>query len=608
LRSRSGLASSVLEIEHAGRIRSAVSVVSSATSSTTGRVGWRLSVRPEWLPFPLGAALFGLALALRVWGLTQSVTADDQDWIGRSADFSRAVQKGTLRDTYQSAHPGVPIMWVAYLVVTPDQLAVLTRYDNDNSRLVKSSAYLPALFNVRRALAGYAATLTVVLAFLTWRLFGVGPGILAGLLLAAEPFLVAHGQLFSTDTMLALLMAISVLSAVVYFDGRGDRLYLLGSGLAAGLAFSTKAPAILLFGFVPLLGLLWTVRRDQADRGRWEWRSIPRLVLRGPGATLLRDLLLWGGVAGLIYVLAWPSLWVDPVGTMLRLERGVRGIGESPRRWGNFFLGQSYSDEDVALLLRPVFYPIVTALRLSPITCVGLLALATLALARRWRARLGFRDLDRRVLALVGYVVLYTAMMTLSPKKLDRYLLPVYPALVILAALGLWWAVRRWLPLRWQWPAVAALGLGQVALVVSVEPYPLSFYNPLLGGAPVARQVMIVGWGEGLDQVATYLNQQSDADAVVAVSLYKDQLVPWLRGNGVRLEDWRKANYLVNYVNMEQRNLIPAPLQELVRTTTPDFTASINGIAYAQVYRIPTEIREQSGRERGPRPNDVPHP
>src|SRR4030095_16243212 len=114
-------------------------------------------------------------------------------------------------------------------------------------------------------------------------------------------FLVAHGQLFSTDTMLALLMAISVLSAVVYFDGRGDRLYLLGSGLAAGLAFSTKAPAILLFGFVPLLGLLWTVRRDQADRGRWEWRSIPRLVLRGPGATLLRDLLLWGGVAGLIY-------------------------------------------------------------------------------------------------------------------------------------------------------------------------------------------------------------------------------------------------------------------------------------------------------------------
>jgi hypothetical protein len=117
-----------------------------------------------------------------------------------------------------------------------------------------------------------------------------------------------------------------------------------------------------------------------------------------------------------------------------------------------------------------------------------------------------------------------------------------------------------------------------------------------------------VGWGEGLDQVADYLNQQPDARQIVAVSLYKDQIVPLFRGNGARVEDWQRGNVLVMYVNMEQRGLVPAPLQELVATTPPDHTVWINGIAYARIYRIPAEIRERAGREAGPRPNAVPHP
>jgi hypothetical protein len=315
----------------------------------------------------------------------------------------------------------------------------------------------------------------------------------------------------------------------------------------------------------------------------------------------------------------WPALWVAPIDTLSRLERGVRGVGESPRRWGNFFLGQTYDDEDVPLLLWPIFYPLVTALRLSPVTFVGLLVLLGLSVRRvlvafsspvgRVAACGARRRVGRRqVAALAGYVALFTIMMTISPKKLDRYLLPVYPALVILAAFGLWLLIRRWLPGRLHWPAVAALGVCQVALLVSVEPYPLSFYNPLLGGAPVARQTMIVGWGEGLDQVAAYLDRQPNARAIVAVSLYKDQIVPLYRGNGARLEDWSKGTHLVSYVNMEQRGLLPDPLVELVTTTPPEHTVWINGVAYARVYRIPTEVRMRFRDDPGPRPNSVPHP
>jgi 4-amino-4-deoxy-L-arabinose transferase-like glycosyltransferase len=419
---------------------------------------------------------------------------------------------------------------------------------------------------------------------------------------------VAHGQLFSRDALLATLMAVSVLAALVYFDRRGHRCFLLISGLAAGLAFSTKAPAIVLFAFIPLVGLL------SACAGRRSGRVAERRAARGwrmsraDGTGLLRDLVLWGVMAGLIYVAIWPALWGDPLGTLLRLERGVLGVGASPRRWGNFFLGHVYDGDDVAVLLWPIFYPLVTALRLSPVAFAGLLVLVGALVVRRAAPRPGGWRPDRRVVALGGYVALFTVVMTLSPKKLDRYLLPVFPVLDILAALGLWLALRRWLPGRLRWPAVALLGACQVALLASVEPYPLSFYNPVLGGATVARQTMIVGWGEGLDQVAAYLDQQPDARAIVAVSLYKDQIVPLYRGNGARLEDWTKGSHLVTYVNMEQRGLVPAPLRELVATTSPDFTVWINGIVYARVYRIPPEVLERPGSRTGPRPNAVPQP
>ncbi len=572
------------------------SVVPLPTAITPARP---LAVR-SWPPVAFGVALYILALGLRLWGLGQSVTADDQDWIGRAVDFAGAVEQHKPRNTYQSAHPGVPALWVATLVMSPGQVRELEARDAEQATLVRSPSYLPVLISTRRALASYAAMLVVVTALLVWRLFGVGPGVLAGLLLAAEPFLVAHSQVFGPDMLMAELMAVSVLAALAYVDGRGGRAYLVGSGVAAGLALSAKAPAILLFGFVPLLGLAFTL----AGAGPYQQAG----TRRGRVPAFVRDMLLWGGVAALVFVAIWPVLWVDPLGAISRLILEVRGVGESPRRWGNFFLGTVTTTDDVAPLLRPIFYPVVTAFRLSPITCLGLLAGAVAAVAG-WRRGSPWRsDWWRRGAVLAAYVALFGLMMTMSPKKIDRYLLPVYPVLALLAALGLWWVLRHPLAARLRWPAVALLGVGQALLVASVQPYPLSFYNPLLGGAAVAQRVMIIGWGEGLDQIAAYLDRQPNAERIVVVSLYKDQILPHFRGKGVRLDEWQKADYLATYVNMEQRGLVPLPLQDLVATAEPDLTVRISGIAYARLYRIPTALREQTAPRSSPRPNIVPRP
>jgi 4-amino-4-deoxy-L-arabinose transferase-like glycosyltransferase len=452
----------------------------------------------------VGLAILMLALGARLYGLGQYLTADDQDWVRRTIGFGRAVERGRFRDTFQSGHPGVPVLWLAYQAIGSQRIAALNAADVNDTQFEKSPAYLGAVVDVRLVLAFHTAALAVAITWLCWRLFGARTAILAGLLLACEPFLVAHGQLFETDAMLAALMMLSVLSGLVYCEGRGGWAFWLGSGLLAGLAFSTKAPAILLFGFIPLVAVTYCALglgrwRQAGSRLTWTDRR-PRLRLdRATLKPLYRDLALWGLAAGLLYIVLWPAMWVDPLRTLLRLERSVRSVGESPRRWGNFFLGTIYDDEDVALVLRPLFYPLVTALRLSPITFVGLVLLAA-TFARRLVA---FRARPVRVsgpaLAIGLYVLLYTAMMTISPKKLDRYLMPAYPALVILGALGLR-AMLRWVQApRLTWAMIAGLGLAQAVLIAEVQPYSLSFYNPLLGGTAMARRTTVVGWGEGLD-------------------------------------------------------------------------------------------------------------
>jgi len=100
--------------------------------------------------------------------------------------------------------------------------------------------------------------------------------------------------------------------------------------------------------------------------------------------------------------------------------------------------------------------------------------------------------------------------MTLGAKEFGRYLLPVFPIVDLLAAVG--WAelLRRWLPAaRARWlPSLLTLGLAIAQFVVlwPTRPNYFPYHNPLLGGARTAQRMLLVGWGEGLEGAAVHLN------------------------------------------------------------------------------------------------------
>ena len=211
---------------------------------------------------------------------------------------------------------------------------------------------------------------------------------------------------------------------------------------------------------------------------------------------------------------------------------------------------------------------------------------------------------NRRPLGmLLLFCLLFTIFMTLGAKKFDRYLLPIYPPLDLVAGVG-WVTAVTWIRQQQprQWAQVSAplillvALLGQATGTASGYPYYFSYYNPLLGGTPQAPQVMMVGWGEGLDQAAHFLNQQPGAaERQVATGIwsttfsyyYKGPVISSRFNPGMRVvEDWKDSDYYVLYINEVQREKVSRELIDYFAALKPVHVVRINGLDYVNIYDI----------------------
>lgn len=514
-------------------------------------------------PISILSVCFALAVVSRLIGLNLAITADEGYWIHRTIRFGAALARGDLASTYRTGHPGVTTMWVGLIGVGPGRLAPFlgSRYI-DPIVFEGAPGYLEVLAAARYAVAMTTAALFVLCVALAWRLLGPAPALLGGLLLLLDPYLLGSSRLLHVDALLAPLMTVSMLAGLIYWLRGGRWPYLALSGLAGGLALLTKTPAVYLALYLGLVTLV--VARP--------WRGAARLV----------PLAAWGVIACLVYFALWPALWVDPVQQLRKVLDFTLSTGGTPHLLSNYFLGNNISTDP-----GPLYYPVALAFRLGPVTLVSLVAL----LAGRWAGRAEARP----AIWLVAYVILFASFMTLGPKKLDRYMLPAIMVLDLLAGVGLWMLATRLTAHGLRLAVLVAPLALQVALFWQSYPYPLAFYNPLLGGAAGAQRAIMVGWGEGLEQTAAYLNRQPGAEKLVAATLYHHVLRPRFRGSTVPIVEPTQLDYYVLYVNMAQRNLIPVAVQQAMAAGPPEFTAVVQGVEFAWVYRVTGLVQEQPG-------------
>ncbi len=535
----------------------------------------------------VGIAIVLLAILLpRIIALDLFVTPDENKWLTRSANFYHALGQRDFASTLQKGHPGVTTMWAGVA-------GFLVRYPSYRGselgqvmRPLKLDRYLRRVAQIQpleilvasRYFIIFGNAFVLILGFFYARsLIGTPVAILGFLLIAFDPFHIALTRILHTDGSLSSLLFLSILAFISYLHQR-KILDIFVSGAAAGLGFLTKSPGFIIIPTIGLIALLDFMRTFSTH----EEISLYRRIWG-----YLWPLMAWGSVALLFFVLLWPAMWVAPQQTFTSVLSQAIGYAEEGHGSPVFFNGTISESGDLGIEFF-YFYPLTYLWRSTPVVLVGLLGVIIGYIKKR--EPLDQPETRTTVIGLLIFIVIFTIVMTLGNKKFDRYILPVYPPLDLIAAIGLvtlvHWVTKKVHTSAIQYGIyliyVAIIGL-QMFWSLKTFPYYLSYYNPFMGGSKKAPDVMQIGWGEGIDQAARYLNNKPNSENFRVDSWYFEGSFSYFYNPTYSL--FPDADYAVIYAHQWQRST-PRELLAYISERTPEHTIWINGIEYVRIYKI----------------------
>lgn len=473
-----------------------------------------------------------VAVLPRVLDLGAFLSPDEERWRLNTVGFADGLRTGNLKALYQQPHPGITNMWLTWATIDK-----------------------PTWAERKFPLAAGIAALIVVATLLALRLWGWWMGAAVGFVLALHPYFIGHSRILAMDALLSILLVLALLALLLWLEERRIRWVVLSS-VFGGLAILSKLAGAVIIPFV--VGVLgWLLLR----------RS---LSLRATLGTLAAWLL--GAVAAI--VLLFPTIAVHPAVVL----RGARE-----------FISQEHFQHP-AHALGPRWYPEALLIFTTPLQLLALAGLVGLPRASA-RAR-------RHLAVLAGFAALFFLAMQFSTKKGDRYLLPdfiLFDVIAVLLLAELLGALGRWprggLVRRFVVVLIAAAAAWQVWNVVTLHPYTLAYRNPLFRSVALHRPM---GWGEGLDLAAEYLNAKPGSEQFLVASYYEGPFEYRFRGNVTSVERLAREplegvnpDYVVLYRTMIGRGPTrwETKVLEQFKSRTPERIISLNGEEYVWIYR-----------------------
>lgn len=488
------------------------------------------------LPF----LIFFLSLLARSAALGRYITPDEPTWVYRSLQFREALLAGNWSGTLVAGHPGVITTWLGALA-----MSIQTLFSAESREayawLVKIAFLTPDNVEAFKRLAVFldGGRLAIILVnslgiagiyLLVRRLWGDKAALLAGVFLALDPFLAGLSGLLHVDGLSTTFVTLSLLALAVGVRPRESQpaeRRALGwpalAGLMAALAVLSKTPTLLLLP-ISGLALLWSIVRDR------------RTSMRARLTTFLVRSVAWGMAFLATMLILFPALWASPAAVLGTVGGSAnRHLDEALRE--TFFLGQ------VAFVHGPAFYPVVLLWRLSPILWLAVLPLGWLMAARKSGAKPAARYDVFSILLLVAWVLLFLVLITSAAKKFDRYILPVVPAILVLAAL-IWSQLATRRPSAAKAITITAIAIQTLFWLVFAA-FPLMAYNPLVGGPRTAVNVLPVGWGEAVSIAGGRLGDSAADDR--AISPIAPALAPFFAGRTLveGYDDPATADYII---------------------------------------------------------------
>lgn len=557
-------------------------------------------------------AVFAVALLPRVTDLNVFLTADEDDQIMFASLFLKSTLEGDPSNALVLGYPGVPTLALGamgvglrYALHYADLLPLpwvtadlMTTLEETTRQFGIFTHPLDFILWVRLPMVIMAAFCVMIIYLLSRRLLNRTLALVGTLMIAFDPFILAHTRVIHVDAPLAYFMFIAFLAFMVYLV-EGHWRFLVASGLFAGLAALSKTGPSVFLGPILLMGGLFYVKLYPCPSEQMRRRYWRRLFIALFGCGLM---------GGLAFFALWPTMWNQPTQAISWIIKNLQAVNQAAHPTTGVFWGGGVTDQS------PFYYLVVFPYHLTPLVTIGLLAsLMMLAVGlRRYWQNLPFKFARELPLALslLSYLILFIAPVSLVSRRGDRYILPVYFAAALLAVIGLWWLIgfiyqqisnvdgsgsarmrSLFRPQLFHRPyLLSSIVALQIANTLVYSPYYLSYYNPLLGGGEAAAHRLNIGWGEGLDQAARYLNNNNDGQTKQVAAWYSNQFAPFYDGYTVDLSDQTSAlysDYTVFYLNQVQRGFPSAEILDYFRQREPLHVVSLGGVDYAWIYEGP---------------------
>ena len=517
----------------------------------------------KYLPLFLLLIFSVLFFATRLPGLKDDViNPDGAAWHYRSEQFIVGIKNKQFEKTYQHYHPGVTLMWIAGTAVEVyKKVSGVTAYDISNFPnfdLVSKISIISVQF-----------LLTLLLIYLLSKIIGFKKSILTVSLFTFEPFFIGNSRLYHMDILLTLLLLNSILLAYLNMKNPGFWKSIL-TGFFLALSFLTKSLAIGALFFVVFYTIFYLSHTDKKDK---IFSTVAFIVL-----------------SFVIFVFAlFPALWVKPVYFLSDIFKEVARVGV---RKGHEQLVMGEYTERAGIL----FYPLVILLKTSPFLILGVILCVYFFVKSFHNLKKKFRDgwefvFDFNSFLFVFYLGYFLGM-SFFAKKIDRYMLIVFPFLSYCAVIGYKKFYQNLKSFSGKIVFRILLFLLIVFFVgfpvINLYPYYFTYTSPLFGTSENANK--IIGqkpFGVGIPKLKeVILERYSDKyggepklgfyDSIPMKTIYPNSKVFDVRTYG-------PSNYdlLILAINEEMPEKV---LENKQYVFEKDYSLWINGLEYWRIY------------------------
>lgn len=549
-------------------------------------------------------------LAPRLPGVDSFVTLDEPSWLSQGANFYYALGQREFENTVYEYQPAVTTMWIiatAMHLYFPEFRGFGQGYlDYEKGRLdpfMYGKGYDPlVLLEYARLIQIFILLfLFLFLYYLLQKLIPKWVAAFAIIFASFDPFFLGHNRMLDHESMVALFVLVSVLSLTVYLVQDKKFVFLVISGVSAGLAQLTKSSAIAILAPVGILLLIQFIqnREDGWLKSFWNQTKV---------------FLIWFAFLVLAYFIFWPGMWVAP-GTMLYEVYG--------NAFSYAFQGArlkvteeldvaSFNLESNFYGVRNVFY--VLLYRITPLTWLGVLFGFIFRFIKSGELIRVFKLLTTLLLVTAAGFILLIGIA--QGRNSPHYILTSYLALNIVAGFG-WFHFLSWLAEKfnltkffWRVAPIALILIIQIWSALSYFPYYYTYRNPILYSMGWYNEYPQFPYCEGLEKAAAYLAQFPDAEEATAFVYYPrgcfSYFFPgettafrpyYIDGNHAEdlLNYLTSADYLVVYYANQIQLPKYHPYLDIISTQEPIYEVWMYGYKYVQVYEVdsfPPEIFE----------------